>query len=65
LGVIYNAFCDYLDFLRVGLYVRHPGMNVDPMHTFRNIIERQIVYLDDGMAETVQRYQGELLVFWN
>ncbi|MFL5243151.1 MAG: deaminase [Gemmataceae bacterium] len=65
LDMIYNAFCDYLDFLRVALYVKHTRMNMDPMHTFHNIIERQIVYLADETVEKVQRYQGELLSFWN
>jgi hypothetical protein len=62
---IYEAFCDYLDFLRRALYVRHAGMNMDPMHEFRNKIERQMLYLDDAMAQKISQYQGELLVFWN
>jgi pyrimidine deaminase RibD-like protein len=65
LSAIYNAFCDYLDFLRIALYVKDSGRNLDPMHTFHKIIERQIVYLDDATVQKVQRYQGELLLFWN
>ena len=65
MSAIYNAFCDYLGFLRAALYVEHSGMNLDPMHTFRNVIERQLVYLDEEIAQKVQRYQGELLLFWN
>jgi hypothetical protein len=65
LSAIYNAFCDYLGFLRAALYVKHSGMNLNPMHTFRNLIERQMVYLDEEIAQKVQRYQGELLLFWN
>jgi pyrimidine deaminase RibD-like protein len=65
LGAIYNAFCDYLGFLRAALYVKHSGMNLDPMHTFWDVIERQMVYLDEEIAQKVQRYQGELLLFWN
>jgi hypothetical protein len=38
---------------------------MDPMHDFFRTIQRQIVYLDDPMAEKVHRYQGELLQFWN
>jgi|GEM_PF-2984918 len=64
--VIYNAFCDYLDFLRRSLYIEHKeGRCMDPMHDFHRTIERQTVYLDDVMAEKVHQYQGELLIFWN
>jgi hypothetical protein len=62
---IYIAFCEYLDFLRRKLYVDSRDLPLDPMHAFRNGLERRIVYLDDAMAEKVQRYQGELLDFWN
>ena len=63
---IYNAFCDYLDFIRRSLYVQHKdGRCMDPMHDFHRTIERQIVYLDDVMADKVHQYQGELLGFWN
>jgi len=63
---IYNAFCDYLSFLRRVLYIkRTEGINMDPMHEFREMIDRQMLYLDDAMAQKVSQYQGELLVFWN
>jgi hypothetical protein len=63
---IYTAFCDYLVFLRRALYFeRSEGMNLDPMHEFRNTIERQMLYLDDSMARKISQYQGELLLFWN
>jgi hypothetical protein len=62
---IYNGFCDVLDFLRRNLYAETTGVRMDPMHDFFRTIERQIVYLDDSMAEKVHRYQGELLQFWN
>jgi hypothetical protein len=63
---IYNAFCEYLNFLRRALYWnRTQGMNLDPMHDFREKIEREMLYLDDAMAQKVSQYQGELLVFWN
>jgi len=62
---IYNSFCDYLDFMRRTLYVKNDGDCLDAMHAFHRAIEQQIVHLDDSMAEKVQNYQGELLVFWN
>src|ERR1700732_4320209 len=62
---IYNAFCDYLKFLRRVFYVkRTEGINLDPMHEFREMVERQMLYLDDAMAQKISQYQGELLVFW-
>src|SRR5579871_6072932 len=61
---IYNGFCDYLIFIRHSFYPdRSRGLPLDPAHKFRDIIERQIVYLDDHTAGKVQRYQGELLGF--
>ncbi|QQS14273.1 MAG: hypothetical protein IPK81_08930 [Rhodospirillales bacterium] len=62
---IYNAFADYLDFMRKALYVKNTGVNMDPMHKFHDIILRQSVYLDESMASKFARYQGELLQFWN
>jgi hypothetical protein len=63
---IHEAFCDYLDFLREALYLkRDEGINLDPMHKFRRTIERQMIYLDNSMAQKISHYQGELLLFWN
>jgi hypothetical protein len=62
--VVYHAFCDYLDFLRVALYTPSRGMNLDPMHEFRRTLERQVIYLDAETAKRVSAYQSELLVFW-
>lgn len=62
---VYVAFRRYLDFLRQALYLKHDGVDVTPMHDFRNSVEDNIVYLEDGLAEKVLRYQGELLLFWN
>jgi hypothetical protein len=63
---IYNAFCDYLAFLRGVFYrSRREPTCMDPMHAFNDAIQRQVVYLDDGMAAKVRGYQGELLQFWN
>jgi hypothetical protein len=63
---IYNGFCDYLKFLRRVLYVkRTDGINMDPMHEFREILDRQMLYLDDAMTQRISQYQVELLVFWN
>ena len=65
--VIYNAFCDYLNFLRRNLYFDTKGACMDPMHEFHRTIERQIVYLDDDdtMAKKVQTYKCELLEIRN
>jgi hypothetical protein len=66
IAIIYTAFCDYLKFLRRVLYFeRTEGINLDPMHEFREVIERQMLYLDDAMAQKISHYQGELLVFWS
>jgi hypothetical protein len=65
LETIYAAFCDYLDFLRRMLYVPREGRDLTPMHAFRHILDRQLLYLDDSTAATINRYQGELLLFWN
>ena len=37
---------------------------MDPMHTFRNIIERQIVYLDDAtvLQKSASRYARRVAV---
>lgn len=66
LEAIYVAFCEYLSFLRKVFYPsQREATCLDPLHAFHNTIERQIVYLDDEMAETIKIYQGELLLFWN
>jgi hypothetical protein len=62
---IYEAFRNYLGFLRRALYWENARENLDPMHDFRREIEQRIVYLDDRAAERISRYQGELLLFWN
>jgi hypothetical protein len=38
---------------------------MDPMHEFHKVIQNEIVYQDSEMASKIQRYQGELLLFWN
>lgn len=38
---------------------------MDPMHDFGNTLERQLVHLDDKMAEKISLYELELLQFWN
>ena len=62
---IYIAFRKYLDFMRLALYWKREGLDVTPMHDFRDSVEDNIVYLEDGLAEKVLRYQAELLRFWN
>jgi hypothetical protein len=38
---------------------------VTPLHDFFNSIQEHLVYLNDDLRETVLKYQGELLQFWN
>jgi hypothetical protein len=47
------------------LYVPGNRHNMDPMHDFRKILERQIVYVDAQTAKKIDQYAGELLLFWN
>ncbi|HYH67703.1 MAG TPA: hypothetical protein VD866_23605 [Urbifossiella sp.] len=63
--VIYHAFCDYLDFLRRQLYSGGLRESMDGMWQFDRTLERQIIYLDQTTANTVSKFQGELLEFWN
>jgi hypothetical protein len=65
LVALYGAFSDYLDFLRRALYFDHEGRDLTRMHEFRRAIDAQMVFLDDRMAEKIDRYQSELLMFWN
>jgi hypothetical protein len=60
---IYEAFCDYLDFLRRRLYVKNAGMSMDPVHEFHNKIERQMLYLDDAMAQKISSIRERYLYF--
>jgi hypothetical protein len=65
---VYVAFSDFLDFLREELYLDvddRPPMNLDPLHKFSRELQKQIIFLDDGLAEKVLQYQGEFLAFRN
>ena len=63
---VYLAFSDFLDFLRLELYLSdRPAINLDPLHSFERAIQTQIIFLDDGPAEKVLRYKGELQQFRN
>lgn len=63
---IYVAFSDFLDFLRTELYVDDaPPVSLDPLHNFSRELQKQMIFLDDGLAEKVLQYQGELLAFRN
>jgi hypothetical protein len=64
-SAIYGAFDVYLQFLRDALYWESRGNDVTPMHTFHETIQKEIVFLDDGLAEKVSQYRAELLGFWN
>jgi hypothetical protein len=68
--VIYQAFETYLDFLRKHLYWDWKGKEeqagpIDQIHDFPRAIQRQIMFLDDELAETVLQFQAELQAVWN
>ena len=62
---IYEAFRLYLDFLRRALYIPGTRTSIDPMWDFRTAVERNLVFLDDGLQREIQQFSGELLLFWN
>ena len=65
---IYMAFIDYLDFLRRAHYVKEDpsrGASLDPMWDFRKVLEKNRLYLDDGLHKFIMGINGELLQFWN
>lgn len=63
---VYVAFSQFLDFLRQELYLDdRPPMSLDPLHDFSRELDKQIVFLDDGLAEKILRYKGELHAFRN
>jgi hypothetical protein len=62
---IYQAFETYLDFLRQHLYWEGKKGPIDQIHDFPRAIQRQIMFLDDELAEQVLLFQSELQGFWN
>jgi hypothetical protein len=62
---IYQAFETHLDFLRLHLYWEGRKGPVDQIHDLPRAIQRQIMFLDDELAEQVLRFQSELHGFWN
>ncbi len=63
---VYVAFSQFLDFLRQELYLDdRPPMSLDPLHDFSRELDKQIVFLDDDLAEKILRYKGELHAFRN
>jgi hypothetical protein len=62
---IYQAFETYLDFLRKQLYWEGTKGPIDQIHDFPRAIQRQIMFLDDELAEQVLLFQAELQGFWN
>jgi hypothetical protein len=62
---IYEGFRQYLDFLRKHLYFPTAGGDVTPMHDFRNLLDRKLVFLDDELASRINNLSAELLMFWN
>jgi hypothetical protein len=63
--VIYQAFETYLDFLRLHLYWEGARGPIDQIHDFPREIRKQIIFLDDELAEQVLLFQSELHAFWN
>src|SRR5262249_3077430 len=62
---IYQAFETYLDFLRRQFYREGMKGPIDQIHDFPRAIQRQIMFLDDELAEQVLQFQNELHGFWN
>src|SRR5258708_3088532 len=62
---IYQAFETYLDFLRLHLYWEGARGPIDQIHDFPREIRKQIIFLDDELAEQVLLFQSELHAFWN
>jgi hypothetical protein len=67
---IYQAFETYLDFLRKHLYwdwkdQEEQAGPIDQIHDFPRAIQRQIMFLDDELAEKVLQFQSELQAVWN
>ncbi len=62
LEVIYQAFREYLDFLRRELYWPS-NESLDPLHKFHRTIERELMFHDDKMARKIRQYDAVLMVF--
>jgi hypothetical protein len=62
---IYQAFETYLGFLRAQLYWEGEKGPIDQIHDFPRAIQRQVMFLDDELAEQVLLFQAELQGFWN
>src|SRR5712672_2728035 len=48
---IYVAFSDFLDFLRKELYLDDQRPSLDPLHNFSRELQKQMIFLDDKLAE--------------
>lgn len=62
---IYQAFREYLNFLRRQLYLPSNRESMDPYLKYRNTLDENLVYLNDELQLQIQQYSGELLLFWN
>jgi hypothetical protein len=62
---IYEAFDVHLDFLRQHLYWKDANGPIDQIHDFPKAVTKNIMFLDDDLAEEILKYQGQLLSFWN
>ena len=62
---IYEAFEAHLEFLRQHLYWKDVNGPIDQLHDFPKAITKNIMFLDDDLAEEILKYQGQLFSFWN
>ena len=62
---IYQAFREYLNFVRRQLYIPSHTESMDPYFKFRDTLDENLVYLNDELQQQIQQYSGELLLFWN
>jgi hypothetical protein len=62
---IYDAFRNYLDFLRRALYIPGSRGSLDPYFDFRKLIDQNLVFLDDELQQRLNGMHVELLQFWN
>jgi hypothetical protein len=62
---IYEAFEVHLDFLRRHLYWDGEKGPIDQIHDFPRAVRKNVMFLDDDLAEEILQYQGQLFSFWN
>ena len=62
---IYQAFSQYLTFIRKSLYIPTARVNLESMWDFRDVLDQNIVFLDDSLQREVRQTSADLLMFWN